>query len=101
MFPISLVYPPPRKRTGKMVLIKMHTDEGIVGVAEGGDLMNIAYDQDIVMLMLKNWEPVLIGANPFDKELILAKINTFINNVTGGLSFPNVVALVDFALWDW
>lgn len=99
-FPLSLTYPPPRKRTGKVVLIKMHTDEGIVGVAEGGDYINTSNDQDIVMLIIKSWEPVLIGANPFDKELILSKINHFIHNVTGGLSFPNVVALIDFALWD-
>jgi hypothetical protein len=56
-FPISLVYPPPRKRTGKMALIKMHTGDGIVGVAEGGDLINTSYDQDIMMLILKAGSP--------------------------------------------
>jgi len=98
--PLSLTRPPPSKRTNKVVLIKMHTDEGIVGVAEGGEYINTSGDQDIVMLIIKCWEPILIGANPFDKELILAKINHFIYNITGGLSFPNVVALIDFALWD-
>jgi L-alanine-DL-glutamate epimerase-like enolase superfamily enzyme len=99
-FPISLPRPPPSKRTNKLVLIKIYTDEGIVGVAEGGEYISSPNDQDIVMLIIKGWESVLIGANPLNKELILSKINNFIHDATSGLSFPNVVALVDFALWD-
>jgi len=98
--PISLPRPPPSQRTSKVVLVKLYTDEGIVGVAEGGEYINTPFDQEIVILMIRSWEPVLIGANPFNKELILSKINHFIHDTTGGLSFPNVVALVDFALWD-
>jgi L-alanine-DL-glutamate epimerase-like enolase superfamily enzyme len=99
-FPISLLRPPPSKRQNKAVLVKMYTDEGIVGVAEGGEYISSPYDQEIVMLIIKGWESILIGANPLNKELILGKINTLIHDVTGGLCYPNVVALIDFALWD-
>jgi L-alanine-DL-glutamate epimerase-like enolase superfamily enzyme len=99
-FPISLPRPPPSKRQNKVVLIKIFTDEGITGVAEAGEYISTSDDQTIVMHIIKCWEPFLIGANPFNKELILNKINTMIHDVTTGLSFPNVVALIDFALWD-
>jgi L-alanine-DL-glutamate epimerase-like enolase superfamily enzyme len=99
-FPISLSRPPPSKRAGKAVLVKLYTDEGIVGVAEAGEYISTPYDQDIVMLIIKSWEHVLIGSDPFEKELILSKINTMIHDITTGLTFPNVVSLIDFALWD-
>jgi L-alanine-DL-glutamate epimerase-like enolase superfamily enzyme len=97
--PLSLPRPAPSKRGNNIVLVKMHTDEGIVGVADGGEYAKAFGDQDIVMLLIKYWEPILIGANPFDKEIILSKLSHFIHNNTG-LSFPNVVGLIDFALWD-
>jgi L-alanine-DL-glutamate epimerase-like enolase superfamily enzyme len=97
--PISLPRPPPSTRGNNIVLVKMHTDEGIVGVADGGEYLKAFGDQDIVMALIKYWEPYLIGADPFDKELILAKLSHFVHNNTG-MSFPNVVALIDFALWD-
>jgi len=99
-YPISLPRPAPSKRVNKAVLVKMYTDEGFVGVAEAGEYISTPHDQDIVMFIIKSWEPILIGADPFDKELILSKINHIIHDVTGGLSFPNVVSLIDFALWD-
>jgi L-alanine-DL-glutamate epimerase-like enolase superfamily enzyme len=70
-----------------------------VGVADGGEYMASFGGQDIVMALIRSWEPILIGADPFDKELILAKLNHFIHSNTG-LSYPNVVGLIDFVLWD-
>lgn len=97
--PLSLPRPAPSRRGNNIVLVKMYTDEGIVGVADGGEYLKAFGDQDIVMTLIKYWEPILIGANPFDKEIILSKLSHFIHNNTG-MSFPNVVGLIDFALWD-
>jgi L-alanine-DL-glutamate epimerase-like enolase superfamily enzyme len=98
LIPLSLARPE-AKRTNNIVLVKIHTDEGITGIGDGGEYAKPFGDQDIVMALIKYWEPFLIGADPFDKELILAKMSHFIHNNTG-MSFPNVVASVDFALWD-
>lgn len=96
--PISLPRPAPSTRQNNVVLIKMYTDEGIVGTADGGEYPG-GSGQELVMDIVKSWEPILIGANPFDKEKILAKLQRFIHTNTG-LSYPGCVSLVDFALWD-
>jgi L-alanine-DL-glutamate epimerase-like enolase superfamily enzyme len=95
---ISLPRPAPSKRTNNVVLIKMHTDEGIVGIADGGEY-GPGSGQHLVMEIIKTWGPMLIGANPFDKEIILGKLSRFVHTNVG-LSYPGCVALVDFALWD-
>ena len=99
--PISLpkAVPGGRKAGNNIVVVKLYTDEGITGVADGGEYGKAFGDQDIVISLIKYWEPILIGADPFDKGLIVAKLSHFIHNNTG-MSFPNVVASVDFALWD-
>jgi L-alanine-DL-glutamate epimerase-like enolase superfamily enzyme len=76
------------------LLVKLHTDEGITGMADAGQV-----NQDAVMVMVKSWGPVLIGANPLDRGLIMAKLDRFIRSVWG-ISYPAAVATVDFALWD-
>jgi len=98
LIPISLPRPAPSKRTNNVVLIKMHTDEGITGIADGGEY-GPGSGQHLVMEIVKTFESALIGANPFDKELILAKLSRFVHTNVG-LSYPGCVALVDFALWD-
>ncbi len=98
-YPISLPRPAPSNRANDIVLTKIYTDEGITGVADGGEHLNAFGGQEIVMALIKSWGPILIGANPFDKELILGKLNSFIHSNTG-LSYPNVVAIIDFCLWD-
>ncbi|MBN1191985.1 MAG: mandelate racemase/muconate lactonizing enzyme family protein [Dehalococcoidales bacterium] len=97
--PISLPRPAPSKRGSDVVLIKLHTDEGITGVADGGEHLKAFGDQSIVMGLVKSWEPVLIGADPFERDIVLSRLSHFIYNNTG-CSYPNAVALVDFALWD-
>jgi len=59
-FPCTL----PRKEGGpdsNVVLVKIYTDEGITGAADGGTC-----DQNSVLLALKSWRPQLIGADPFN-----------------------------------
>ena len=96
LIPISL-FRPINKKTSNIVVIKMHTDEGIVGVADAGEFPGKT--QHLVMEIIKTWEPMLIGADPLARELILAKLKRFIHTNVG-LSFPACVAQIDFALWD-
>jgi L-alanine-DL-glutamate epimerase-like enolase superfamily enzyme len=77
-----------------VVLVKLHTDEGIVGMADAGGV-----HQEAMIVTMKSWEPFLIGANPLDRGLIMARLGRFIHSVWG-MSYPAAVATVDFALWD-
>jgi L-alanine-DL-glutamate epimerase-like enolase superfamily enzyme len=82
----------PRKEgspDSNVVLVKMHTDEGIIGAADGGTC-----NQDQVMLAIKQWEPILIGADPFDIQIIMSKIYRFLTS-TGA-----AVGIIDFCLYD-
>ncbi len=79
---------------GNILLVKIHTDEGITGIADAGGV-----NQDIVTLMIKGWERILIGANPLDRGLIMDKLSRSIRSVWG-MSYPAAVATIDFALWD-
>jgi len=81
-------------KVGNVLLVKMHTDEGITGMADAGGV-----NQDAVILMIKSWEPAIIGANPLDKGLIMAKLSRAISSVWG-ISYPAAVTTIDFALWD-
>jgi L-alanine-DL-glutamate epimerase-like enolase superfamily enzyme len=78
----------------RTVLVKLHTDEGIVGMADAGGV-----NQEAVIVMVKSWENILIGANPLDRGLIMAKLERNIHSVWG-VSYPAAVATIDFALWD-
>ena len=65
LFPVSL---PRSKKVTSIVVIKMHTDEGIVGVADAGEYGPVRNGQHLVMEIVKTWEPILIGANPLDRD---------------------------------
>ncbi|MEK7354362.1 MAG: hypothetical protein AABZ77_07650, partial [Chloroflexota bacterium] len=68
-----------------ILLVKLHTDEGLVGIADAGGV-----NQDIVILMIKGWERILIGANPLDRGLIMEKLSRSIRSVWG-VSYPAAV----------
>ena len=97
LFPVNL--PRTNKKSTNIVVIKMHTDEGIVGVADAGEYGPVRNGQHLVMEIVKSLEPILIGANPLDRDSILGKLSRFVHTNVG-LSYPGVVALIDFALWD-
>ena len=80
-----------------VVLIKIFTDEGIVGVADSGACYPEGV-QDLIITLMKVWEPTLIGANPLDRELIIAKLCNYLYNDM--VQLPPAIATVDFALWD-
>ena len=77
-----------------VLFVKLHTDEGLVGYADAGQV-----SQDIVVSMIKAWERDLIGADPLDRGPIMSKVSRGIRSVWGA-SYPAAVATIDFALWD-
>jgi len=79
---------------GSTLLVKIHTDEGITGMGDGGSV-----NQEAVIMMIKSWAPILIGANPLDRGPIMAKLHKSIRS-TFGMSYPAAVANIDYALWD-
>jgi L-alanine-DL-glutamate epimerase-like enolase superfamily enzyme len=81
-------------RPGKVLLVKINTDEGITGMGDAGGVNN-----EVVINMIKSWAPFLIGANPLDRGVILEKAGRAIHSVWG-MSYPAAVCSIDFALWD-
>ena len=79
-------------------MLKIHTDEGITGIAETGDtsLWYMGESQDSIMSNIVNvFAPqILIGEDPFNIETIVAKMDkaTHANN--------HSKAVVDYALHD-
>jgi L-alanine-DL-glutamate epimerase-like enolase superfamily enzyme len=92
--PISLPLKGQPGRLNDLLLIKIHTDEGITGIGDGG-----LVSQDIVTMMVKSWAPVLIGADPLDTGKIMGRLSGAIRAIWG-MSYPAAVAGVDYALWD-
>jgi L-alanine-DL-glutamate epimerase-like enolase superfamily enzyme len=81
-------------RTSNILLVKIHTDEGITGIGDAGGV-----NQEAIIMMIKQWAPVLIGANPLDRGPIMARLSMAIGSVWG-MSYPAAVSTIDFALWD-
>ena len=70
--PLSLPTPMRGKdRFGNILLVKIHTDEGLVGIGDAGGV-----NQDIVTAMIKSWEPMLIGADPLDRGVLFNRISS-------------------------
>ena len=101
--PLSLPFAKPIIMSGgavkwsHTVLLKLHTDEGITGIAECGDtsLWYMGESQDSIFHNLTNaFAPILLGEDPFNIEVIVAKMDKAvkINN--------HSKALVDYALHD-
>lgn len=95
--PLSLPLPGAGDHKLNEVLVKIHTDEGFVGIADSGECYPDGL-QDTILVMLKTWEPLLIDADPLDIALIAAKLSRYLFNDM--LQVPPAVAVVDFALWD-
>jgi L-alanine-DL-glutamate epimerase-like enolase superfamily enzyme len=80
------------------VVIKMHTDEGITGIAETGDtsVWYMGESQDSIMSLINQQigPAMLLGEDPLNIEKIVAKMDY-------GVKYNNQAkALVDFALHD-
>ena len=102
--PVSLPFAKPMVMSGgavtkaDSVLLKIHTDEGVTGIAETGDtsLWYMGESQDSIMFNLTQvFAPqILLGEDPFNIETIVAKMDkaTRANN--------HSKAVVDYALHD-
>ncbi len=102
--PVSIPFVKPMIMSGGAVtkadgvVLKLHTDEGVTGIAETGDtsLWYMGESQDSIMYNLTNvFGPhILVGEDPFNIETIVAKMDkaTRANN--------HSKALVDYALHD-
>jgi L-Ala-D/L-Glu epimerase / N-acetyl-D-glutamate racemase len=102
--PVSIPFAKPMVMSGgavtkaDAVVVRIHTDEGITGVAETGDtsLWYMGESQDSIMYNLTNlFAPhMLLGEDPFNIEVIVAKMD----KATRGNSQSK--AVVDYALHD-
>lgn len=72
-----------------VVLVKLHTNEGIIGAAEGGQC-----NQEATMAAVKTLGGTLIGENPFDIGIIMNRLS----RGRGGNS--TAISAIDFALYD-
>lgn len=101
--PLSLPFAKPMIMSGgavkwsHTVLLKLHTDEGVTGIAECGDtsLWYMGESQDSIFFNLTSaFAPILLGEDPFNIEVIVAKMDKAVkvNNQSK--------ALVDYALHD-
>ena len=81
----------------EVFLVKVLTDEGIVGIGEGFALGCL---DSLEVLLQETVSPLVLGENPLLKEKIWEKIyhNTYRYGRRGLL--PSVLSAVDIALWD-
>jgi len=80
------------------VVVKMHTDEGITGIAETGDASEwyLGESQDSIMHLINNifGPKILLGEDPFNIEKIVAKMDYAVRHNN------QAKAVIDFALHD-
>lgn len=77
------------------VLLRLHTDEGLTGTADVPPRpYTYGETQDSIVGIVKRvFEPILVGRDPFDRELIHKDLERTVgNNATKGA--------IDVALWD-
>lgn len=82
----------------KCVLIKVYTDEDIVGLGESdSNFLNYWECQETVVATLHNYiAPMLLGEDPFNLEKIWMKMNS----KGGGGGYIHAKAGIDIALYD-
>ncbi len=101
--PVSLPFAKPMVMSGSAVtaahsvVLKIHTDEGITGICECGDtsMWYMGESQDSIFHnVTKLFAPILLGENPFNIELIVARMD----KAARGNNHSK--ALVDYTLHD-
>jgi L-alanine-DL-glutamate epimerase-like enolase superfamily enzyme len=77
------------------VLVRVHTDDGLVGVAEAPP-RPFTYgetQESIIAVIARIFEPAILGMSPLDREAIRARLDRTVGN-------PTARAAVDMAIWD-
>ena len=77
------------------VLVRVHTDDGLVGVAEAPPRPYTYGEtqESIVAVIQKIFAPAITGLSALDRELVRARMHRTVGN-------PAAKAAVDMALWD-
>jgi L-Ala-D/L-Glu epimerase / N-acetyl-D-glutamate racemase len=77
------------------VLIRLHTDDGLVGVTEAPPRpFTYGETQASIRTVVEDlFEPEIVGYSPLEREAIHAKLNRTVGN-------PAAKAAIDMALWD-
>ncbi len=82
------------------ILLKLTTDDGIVGLGEAGLAYGVGHNAAVGMLQ-DFVKAFVIGANPLDREVIWNRMQRF--SFWGGACGPVInatMSAVDIALWD-
>ena len=78
-----------------LLVVRVHTDEGISGIGEAYHLKN---PWAVISTIEQSLKPLLIGQDPFDNEQLWAQM--FIRTIQLGSAAIGAIAGVDAALWD-
>ncbi len=106
VYPVSIPYKKPFQistglaREGKHVIIKIHTDEGIVGLGEAAVIIpdRTGESQEAITLALrKTMGPMILGEDPFQIDGIMQKLEGVTHGKYGMLYSK---AAIDHALYD-
>ncbi|WP_110206774.1 mandelate racemase/muconate lactonizing enzyme family protein [Nocardioides daejeonensis] len=90
-----LVFASGEVRVAEHVLVRVHTDDGLVGTAEAPP-RPFTYGEtqaSIIAVVDGILGPAMAGASPLDREAIHARLNKTVGN-------PTAKAALDMALWD-
>ncbi|MFD7406875.1 mandelate racemase/muconate lactonizing enzyme family protein [Streptomyces sp. NPDC059866] len=99
--PFAIPYAKPLKfasgevRTADHVLIRVHTDDGIVGTAEAPPRPYTYGEtqESIIAVIGKIFAPQLLGLSALEREAVHARLDRTVGN-------PTAKAALDMALWD-
>ncbi|MBA2946863.1 mandelate racemase/muconate lactonizing enzyme family protein [Streptomyces himalayensis] len=99
--PFAIPYAKPLKfasgevRTADHVLVRVHTDEGLVGTAEAPPRPYTYGEtqESIIAVIDKIFCPQILGLTALEREAVHAKLDRTVGN-------PTAKAAIDMALWD-
>lgn len=99
--PFSIPYSRPLRfasghvEVAEHVLVRVHTDSGLVGAAEAPS-RPYTYGEtqtSIVAVLTHVFAPQLVGLSPLEREVVHSRLNRTVGN-------PTAKAAVDMAIWD-
>ncbi|MFG3207403.1 mandelate racemase/muconate lactonizing enzyme family protein [Streptomyces sp. NPDC048192] len=99
--PFAIPYAKPLKfasgevHTADHVLVRVHTDEGLIGTAEAPPRPYTYGEtqESIVAVIDKIFAPQILGLTPLEREAVHARLERTVGN-------PTAKAALDMALWD-
>ncbi|MFC2010452.1 mandelate racemase/muconate lactonizing enzyme family protein [Chloroflexota bacterium] len=85
---------------GNFVILKIHTDEGLVGIGSSSGFGTGGTNRESAMVIMKNVvSQALLGQNPLNTDLLLNRVEALLGeNIIGDNS--RIMAHFDYALYD-